>query len=134
MKWIFVFLVCLLSLTSCKTKYVSVPEYHKEYIVKTDTFAKLDSIYVKDSVFMYQKGDTIVVNKIKYQDKFRYIYKVKVDTFIKTDSVSVPYPVQRELTKNEKRMMSLGRLFLTFLFVVAIGALGFVYWYRNKRC
>lgn len=38
-------------LTSCRSvKYVPVPEYHTEYKVKTDSFVKRDSVWVKDSV------------------------------------------------------------------------------------
>ena len=57
--------VILLAFTGCKTKeYIKIPEYHTEYIVRTDTVAKTDSIYMKDSVHVFQKGDTVVISKI----------------------------------------------------------------------
>lgn len=122
----------LLAVVGCKTKYVSVPEYHTEYIVRTDTFAKSDSVYIKDSVFVYHNGDTVFVNKIAYRDRYRNVYKVKVDTIFKSDSISVPYPTERQLTKNEQRLISLGRSFLVIMIVVGVYLC--IWWYRNKRC
>ena len=134
MKHLILFFAVLLMLVGCKTKYVSVPEFHTEYIAKTDTFAKVDSVYLKDSVFVYHNGDTVIVNKVAYRDRYHNIYKVKLDTIIKCDSVSVPYPTERTLTKGEQRLMALGRLFIGFLFLVVVAMFVGIYWYRNKKC
>ena len=83
---------------------------------------------------MFQKGDTVFHNKVVYRDRYHNIYKVKTDTIIKRDSVSVPYPIERQLTKNEQRLMSLGRCYIAFLFILAACAIGFTLWYRNKKC
>ena len=137
-KWVCIGLVVgiiLLAFAGCKTKeYVKVPEYHTEYIVRSDTISKMDSVYVKDSVYVYQKGDTVVISKIAYRDRYRNIYKVKLDTIFKRDSVSVPVPVERQLTKSEKRLMTLGRCYIAFLFLLAVFAIGFAFWYHNKKC
>lgn len=135
LRFLIVLIMVLMGLgifSSCKTKYVTVPEYHTEHIVKTDTFAKLDSVLIKDSVFVYHNGDTIFVNKVAYRDRYHNIYKVKLDTIIKRDSISVP--VERTLTKSEQRLMTLGRLFIGFLFVVVAGMTIGIFWYRNKKC
>lgn len=129
-----ILLLLLFTLSGCKTKYISVPEYHTEYVNRTDTFAKLDSVYIKDSVFVYKNRDTIFINKIAYRDRYHNIYKVKSDTIFKTDSIRVPYPVEKELTRNEQRLMSLGRLFVSFLFVIVGIAVILFFWYRNKKC
>lgn len=134
MKYLLFLFVALLSLVGCKTKYVSVPEFHTEYIVKTDTFAKVDSVYLKDSVFVYHNGDTVIINKVAYRDRYHNIYKVSVDTIFKRDSISVPYPTERTLTKNEQRLMTLGRMFIAFLFLVIAAMFVGIYWYRNKKC
>lgn len=120
-------------LTGCKTKYVSVPEYHTSYIVRTDTFAKVDSVFQKDSVYVYHNGDTVVMNKVLYRGRYRNIYKVKCDTVIKRDSLSVPYPVERTLTKGEQRLMTLGRLFIGYLFLVVVAMVVGIWWYHNKK-
>ena len=127
--------ITLLEFTGCKTKeYIKVPSVRTEYVCRTDTFAKFDSIYMKDSVYVFQKGDTVFHNNVVYRDRYHNIYKVKTDTIIKTDSVDVPYPIERQLTKNEQRLMSLGRCYIAFLFILAACAIVFTLWYRNKKC
>lgn len=134
-KWVLVIAVVLfaaLSMTGCKSKeYVTVPEYHTEYICRTDTVAKLDSVYVKDSVYVYRNGDTVMVSKIAYRDRWHNIYKVKLDTIIKRDSI--PYPTVRELTKNEQRLMTLGRNFIVIVLVVLVIVVALLF-YHNKKC
>lgn len=127
---VIIIILGLLVLTGCKTKYVTVPEYHKEYIGKIDSILKHDSIYVKDSVFVNQKGDTVFLNKVSYRDVYHNIYKVKHDSIIKSDSI--PYPVVRELTKNEQRLISIGKYSIAV--IVTLIVILVIYWYRNKRC
>ena len=127
---VIIIILGLLVLTGCKTKYVTVPEYHKEYIGKIDSILKHDSIYVKDSVFVKQKGDTVFLNKVSYRDVYHNIYKVNHDSIIKRDSI--PCPVVRELTKNEQRLISIGKYSIAV--IVTLIVIFVIYWYRNKRC
>ena len=124
LKWACIALVIgviLLAFTGCKTKeYIKVPEYHTEYIVRNDTVAKTDSVYLKDSVFVHQKGDTVVISKVAYRDSYHNIYKVKLDTIFRHDSIEVPVPCERTLTKSEQRLMTLGRCYISFLFLVVV--------------
>ena len=48
-----------------------------------------DSIHYYDSIYVKEKGDTILF------EKYRYIYKDKLitDTILSVDSIRVPYPV-----------------------------------------
>lgn len=119
-----IILILLVSVSSCRTQYVSVPEYHYETIVKTDSFIQRDSILCYDSVFMEKKGDSITIYKTKilYKDKWRE--RVLIDSVIKVDSILVPYPVERKLTKWEQMKMNVGSvstiatLFIVFSFIV----------------
>lgn len=115
-------------LSGCKTKYVTVPEYHKEYIVRSDTVAKVDSVVIKDSVFVYHNGDTVIINKVAYRDRVKNVYKVRTDTICKTDSVRVPYQTEKELGKSEKFRQSLGWIFAVVLTISII-----FWWYRKKK-
>ena len=45
-----------LALGSCKTKYVSVPEIHTEYITRVDTTVITDSVYQRDPVHEARQG------------------------------------------------------------------------------
>ena len=93
----------------CKsTKYVTVPEYHTEYIVRSDTVAKVDSVTVRDSVFVYHNGDTMVINKVMYRDRVRNVYKTRTDTICKRDSIPYKVEVEKQLTKDEISDLALG--------------------------
>ncbi len=88
-----VFLLFLtgLAATSC-TKHVYVPVE----TTKSDTVylnrVQLDSIYMRDSVFIEKSGDTIR----EFQYKYIYRLKDRIDTLYisNTDSIQVPYPVE----------------------------------------
>lgn len=90
-----ILLAAILLLAGCKTKerIVYVPQVHTEY--KTDY--QRDSIYLKDSVYITQRGDTVWVNK------YKYIYKniLKRDTLIRMDTVSVVQKVTEVKKVNE---------------------------------
>ena len=97
--------MCLFILCSCRTvKYVPVET------VKVDTtyINKLqrDSIYMLDSVYVKDKGDTVLI------EKYKYLYRDKLvrDTMYisKVDSIQVPYPVEKELTRWQKIRMNVG--------------------------
>ena len=89
------FMCLLFVICSCRTvKYVPVET------IKVDTtyINKLqrDSIYMLDSVYVKEKGDTVLI------EKYKYLYRDKLvrDTMYisKADSIQVPYPVEKELT------------------------------------
>lgn len=83
--------LAILAATSC-TRHVYVPVD----TTKSDTVylnrVQLDSIYMRDSVFIEKSGDTIR----EFQYKYIYRFKDRTDTLYisKTDSIQVPYPVE----------------------------------------
>lgn len=115
-KWLGTALLIIMALTAlyvlvgCRTKYVTVPEYHKEYINRTDTFLRSDTLFRLDSVVVRMQGDTTVIEKIRWQNRLVNVYKIKTDTIIKTDSVRVPYPVERKLSKWQQFKMDYGNV------------------------
>ena len=100
--------VCVACCTSCKTKYVTVPEYHTRYTHNTDTLLHSDTMFVRDSVIIRMQGDTTIVEKIKWRDRFVNVYKIKMDTVMQTDSIRVPYPVEKQLSKWEQAKIDYG--------------------------
>ena len=125
MKWnIAIMALAWLTLGSCKTKYVSVPEIHTEYITMVDTTVIMDSVYQRDSVYVERKGDTLYVNKTLYRDRYHNIYKVKKDTVVKRDSVNVAYPVEKEMSRSERLFVAMGKfssaLVIALLFVIGV--------------
>lgn len=85
-----VMVAVVLLLVGCKTKYVPVE------VVRTDTTYitqhRLDSIYLHDSTYIHERGDTVLVEK--WHTAWRE--RVRIDTLIqhRHDSVPVPYPVE----------------------------------------
>lgn len=95
----------MMSLAGCSSvKYVPVETVRTEIQYK-DRLQR-DSIHVKDSVFMFIKGDTV------FRDRWHMVYKDKVvrDTsyVYKTDSIQVPYPVEKRLTRWQAIKIELG--------------------------
>ncbi len=122
-------------LNGCKTKtqVVTVPEYHTEYIVRSDTIARVDSVLIKDSVYVYHNGDTIVINKVAYRDKVRNVYKVRTDTLLRRDSIRVPYPVEAQLSKEQRRYIVVGKFASMFLYsAIVLGIIALVAWLARK--
>lgn len=105
-------LICALFGSCTTTQYVPVPEYHTDTVrISHNTH---DSIYVHDSTYIKEKGDTVRIERWNT----KYIEKQVHDTIYqsRTDSVPKPYPfvkvVERELTTNQKGLMILGALAL----------------------
>ena len=72
---------------SCKSvKYIPVETTKIEY---RDNFVK-DSIFRYDSVFVKDKGDTLIL------ERYKYLYKNRIvkDSIFINDTIRVPYPVE----------------------------------------
>lgn len=96
-KLLAVIAIFILIMCSCSTtKLVEVPveKVRTEYIHDT----KVDSVFVKDSVDRWLKGDTLYI--YKEHTKFKYINKT--DTVCKTDTITkvVKVDVVKEVEVN----------------------------------
>ena len=121
MKKLVFIILAILMLSACKTttKIVEVPVevVKKEYIYDT----KIDSVYIRDSVDRWQKGDTLYITK--WHTKFKYINKV--DTIVKTDSIPKIVPVVKEVEVNhiywwQKILMWVGGILSTCIIISLI--------------
>ncbi|GAB6011755.1 hypothetical protein [Viscerimonas tarda] len=52
-----------------------------------------DSIYIHDSTYIANKGDTVYLYKYRYMTAI----KIQTDTLIRTDTIPRPYPVVKEV-------------------------------------
>ena len=123
-------LVCALisMFTSCTTtKYVPVPEYHYKDSVRVVNHR--DSIYSRDSIFVYSKGDTI------YHEHFNMKYKefLHNDTIVanRVDSVRVPYPVEKTVVKHA--LFAYQRFFMWIGIISIVGIIALVIWRIKRR-
>ena len=131
-KWFIYFLIAVLILCfmACKgtERIVEVQTVKTEY--KDKVVEKRDSIYVKDSTFVYVGGDTV------YMYKYKNIYrdKIKTDTLYitKRDSVSVPYPVEKKLSYWKENLLCFGKLFVVFILLAVVVVIGYFVWHRIR--
>lgn len=108
-----VLLFILLLCAGCKPQYIPVETVKTEW---RDKYIR-DSIFEKEYINTYQKGDTV------FKDRFVYIYKDKLikDTVNITDTIRVPYPVKgdpvevNKLTWYQNILLWLGVFALLFL-------------------
>ena len=119
MKRLVFVILTILMLSACRTttRIVEAPVevIKKEYIYDT----KIDSVYIRDSVDRWQKGDTIYITK--WHTKFKYINKA--DTLIKTDSIPKIVSVEKKVEVNhiywyQKLLMWLGGITIILLITV----------------
>lgn len=111
MKNILIALIVSICLFSCKTttKVIEVPieTIKTEYIDKV----KYDSIYLKDSIIILQKGDTVYNTKIYYQYKYKYLK----DTICIKDTVQIPVKITEVKEINKIYTHQWALMFIGFL-------------------
>lgn len=125
MRLIHLFIATILmapAICSCRSvKYVPVET------VRSDTLyvnrLQRDSVYVADSVYVREKGDTVQIVRTRYVDRWH----VHTDTLrmVSNDTIRVPYPIERELTKWQRVKLDAGGIAIG---VVAAALLAIVVW------
>lgn len=122
--WLFWLLALTLlgMLTSCKTKYVVVPEWHEVIVNKHDTLMTRDSIYERDSIYIIKSGDTVTTYRIKYVYMDRWRDRVVYRDSLRVDSVRVPYPVEKKLGLWDRTVLAVAKPIIA-LVIVALALL-----------
>ena len=113
------FLLITFLLVGCKT-YIPVPEYHNVYVEKHDTLITRDSIYQRDSVWMYMKGDTIWKEKYSVLYKDRWRDKIVYRDSIRVDSVRVPMPVVTNKVRWQDKAAYIGLGIIISVFIIVV--------------
>ena len=110
------FLLTVLLISCGTTKYIEVPVEVEKIKTEYKEIIKYDSVYIKDSVDRYTKGDTVFI----YKEKTKFEYKYKYDTVVVRDSVQYPQYITNEIEVNKLKnwqivLMCLGIGFICFL-------------------
>lgn len=103
----------------------------RETVIKDSLYIvqrMIDRVLIRDSVYERHVHDTVY--KYKERETVRYLSLRDTLYIEKRDSVSVPYPVERELTKWEAARMRLGDILLA---VFIAGLLYVVVWLIKRR-
>ena len=103
----------------------------RETVIKDSLYIvqrMIDRVLIRDSVYERHVHDTVY--KYKERETVRYLSLRDTLYIEKRDSVSVPYPVERQLTKWEAARMRLGDILLA---VFIAGLLYVVVWLIKRR-
>ena len=104
---------------SCTTvRYVPVERTRIEY---RDRY-RLDSIYYRDTVELYRKGDTIYNNVTKWRDRYTFVR----DTVYRVDSIPVIREVEKIVEVNKLTKWQKLRLSTLNILVLIIAAYLFI--------
>lgn len=116
------FMTLLLGSCKVKEKIVEVPIPQIKTEIKYIDKVKYDSIYLKDSVYIIQKGDTIYNTKVAYRYKYKYLKDTitinKTDTITRLQKVT-EIKVKNQLNVVQKVLMYIG-LFSLLMFIIII--------------
>lgn len=116
-----------LSLFGCNPYRVA----QRETVIKDSLYIvqrMIDRVLIRDSVYERHVHDTVY--KYKERETVRYLAMRDTLYIERRDSVSVPYPVERELTKWEAARMRLGDI---SLIAFIAGLLYVVVWLIKRR-
>lgn len=120
--------LCALLGSCTTTKYVPVPEYHTDTLrISHNT---RDSIYVHDSTYIKENGDTMLIERWHTQWRDRIVR----DTIYQSKRDSIPYPVEvtkevpAELTWWQQARMHVGGIVIYGLLIAL-----FIYIFKLYR-
>lgn len=118
MKWYhyLILLIIMYFFCKCRTEYVPIESVRYDSVMIEKLMR--DSVFVRDSVYLQEKGDTIY----KYKDRFVYVYKNSVDTFFaeKIREIEVPVQVERKLTWWERVKLNYAEWVIAVLVAIAL--------------
>lgn len=125
-------LLVLSMLQGCKTKQIVVPEYHSVIVSHHDTLTRHDSIYQREFVDRYIKGDTIYLTRTKVDYRYRTLFRTRWRDSLRVDSVTKIKEVPAKLTRWQKVKQDIGGWAMAAL---SGAILAVVVWliYRGKK-
>jgi hypothetical protein len=118
-----VVVVVLAVMTGCKqVEYVAVPQQRTDTLWQSHSLR--DSIYVHDSTYVFERGDTVMVEKWHTKYKLKEVHDT---TYVAThDTIPMPYPVEvvKEVEKDmnwwQQTRMHIGGVVLWLIGIAAV--------------
>ena len=120
------FVIITLSCLSCSTYRKPMETVVRDSLYITQRM--IDRVMIRDSVFERQVHDTIY--KYRERETMRYLSLRDTLYIERRDSISVPYPVERQLTKWQQARMRLGDISVIALI---LGIIYVVLWLIKLR-
>lgn len=126
-KLLYIILLAVVCMSCRSIKYVPVEKVRTEY--KSRDSIRHDSVFQRDSIYKYVKGDSVFLYKDRYL--YKYLYLNKTDTVIKRDSV--PYPVEVVKTVTVEKELSWWQTLFIWSGAIAWAALIVVLFIRLNK-
>ena len=101
-------LLVLLTLQGCKAKQIVVPEYHSVIVNHHDTLTRHDSIYQREFVDRYIKGDTVYLTRTKVDYRYSTLFRKRWRDSLRLDSITNIKEVTAKLTRWQKVKQDIG--------------------------
>lgn len=102
-------LLCLSLLCGCqRTVYVPVQQHHYHTDSVRVAVERVDTLMQHDSVYVERNGDTTLIVRWRDRYKVREVHDTIAREVVKVDSISVPYPVEKPLSKWQQAKMDFG--------------------------
>lgn len=112
MKKLLTLIVLTLFVNCTRTVYVPQTTTQTQYRDRV----KVDSVYVRDSIRIVEKGDTVTI----FKDRYHYINRLVRDTVSRVDSVSYPVLVDKIVEVNKLNLWQRWWMRIGQLLAVAI--------------
>lgn len=105
-RWLWLLLaVTAIALCSCApTRYVPVETVKVDSVRVVEVMR--DSVFVKDSVFVREKNDTVFLTK--WHTVYREVLRVDTFQVLRVDSINTVVEVEKKLTKIQQLKMDVG--------------------------
>lgn len=108
--------VCMVVCVGCGSRYVPVHYYHERERVKVER----DSVYFADTVRIAERGDTVLVEVVKWRTR----YRSATDTVVRVDTVSIPRELMVQPASERQPWWRMWLTAIGALVVVGAGAIG----------
>lgn len=108
--------VCMVVCVGCGSRYVPVHYYHERESVRVER----DSVYNSDTVRIAERGDTVLVEVVKWRTR----YKSATDTVVRVDTVAIPRELVVESAPERQPWWRRWLTAIGALVVVGAGAIG----------
>ncbi len=105
---IILIILLLLIISGCKTKEIVVPV--EKTVVEYRDQLRIDSVYNRDTLYLFTKNDTVYLQSIKWRERF------KIDTVRYEKIDSIPYFI--EVTKEVNVLTKWQKWRLTLLNII----------------
>lgn len=108
--------LCMVVCVGCGSRYVPVHYYHERESVRVER----DSVYFADTVRIADRGDTVLVEVVKWRTR----YRSATDTVVRVDTVSIPRKLMVQPASERQPWWRRWLTAIGALVVVGAGAIG----------